>query len=142
MCNQLILQFSLLLKSGFRAIHSLVTSPARGHQLCLKLQTQFSFFFCSLFCSSCAYLIFNEATAPGYETISGTLPQCVVCCMNMHSFFPGLIRRMPPPTFSDTAVTDTLIPLFSNSEHTGCGYCGVLYLKKHMDMCCQWESNP
>ena len=23
--------------------------------------------------------LFNEATIPGYETISGTLPQCVLC---------------------------------------------------------------
>ena len=29
----------------------------------------------------------------------------VVFCMYMHSF-AGLIRRMPPPTFSDTAITD------------------------------------
>ena len=29
----------------------------------------------------------------------------VVFCMHMHSFV-GLIRRTPPPTFSDTAITD------------------------------------
>ena len=29
----------------------------------------------------------------------------VVFCMHMHSF-AGLIRRMPPPTFSDPAITD------------------------------------
>ena len=29
----------------------------------------------------------------------------VVFCVHMHSF-AGLIRRMPPPTFSDTAITD------------------------------------
>ena len=29
----------------------------------------------------------------------------VVFCMHMHSF-AGLIRRTPPPTFSDTAITD------------------------------------
>ena len=40
----------------------------------------------------------------------------VVFCVHMHSY-AGLIRRTPPPTFSDTA---TLIPLFSSSELTGC----------------------
>ena len=29
----------------------------------------------------------------------------VVFCVHMHSF-AGLIRRTPPPTFSDTAITD------------------------------------
>ena len=29
----------------------------------------------------------------------------VVCCVHMHSF-AGLIRRTPPPTFSDTAIID------------------------------------
>ena len=46
----------------------------------------------------------------------------VVLCMHMHSF-AGLIRRTPPPTFSDTSVT--LIPLFTSSELTGCGYPGL-----------------
>ena len=45
-------------------------------------------------------------------------------CMHMYSFV-GLIRR-----------TRCLIPLFSSSEHTGCGYPGL------SDMCSQWESNP
>ena len=27
--------------------------------------------------------LFNEATVPGYQTISGTLPQCVLFCMHM-----------------------------------------------------------
>ena len=30
---------------------------------------------------------------------------CSVFCVHMHSF-AGLIRRTPPPTFSDTAITD------------------------------------
>ena len=39
----------------------------------------------------------------------------VVFCVHMHSF-AGLIRRTPPPTFSDTAITDrhsdtTIFPL-------------------------------
>ena len=41
--------------------------------------------------------------------------------------FRWLIRRTPPPMFSDTAITDghsdTTI---SSSEHTGCGYLGLL----------------
>ena len=50
----------------------------------------------------------------------------VVFCVHMHSF-AGLIRRTPPPTFSDTAITARpLIPLISSSELTGCGYPGLL----------------
>ena len=66
----------------------------------------------------------------------------VVFCVHMYSF-AGLIRRTPPPTFSDTAVTDaTLIPLFSSSELTGCGYPGLLDRKIRADTCPRWESNP
>ena len=36
---------------------------------------------------------------------ASVLVVCVVFCVHMHSF-AGLIRRMPPPTFSDTAITD------------------------------------
>ena len=36
---------------------------------------------------------------------ASVLVVCVVFCMHMHSF-AGLIRRTPPPTFSDTAITD------------------------------------
>ena len=57
----------------------------------------------------------------------------VVFCVHMHSF-AGLIRRTPPPTFSDTAINDpTLIPLFSSSELTGCGYHGLLDRKKSFE---------
>ena len=68
----------------------------------------------------------------------------VVFCVHMYSF-AGLIRRTPPPTFSDTTITDpaaTLIPLFSSSELTGCGYPGLLDRKNHSDMCPRWESTP
>ena len=66
----------------------------------------------------------------------------VVSCVHVHSF-AGLIRRTPPPTFSDTAIpTATLIPLFSSSELTGCGYPGLLDRKNRSDMCPRWESNP
>ena len=66
----------------------------------------------------------------------------VVFCVHMHSF-AGLIRRTPPPTFSDIASpTATLIPLFSSSELTGCGYPGLLDRKNRSDMYSPWESNP
>ena len=46
----------------------------------------------------------------------------VVFCVHMHSF-AGLIRRTPPPTFSDTAITDRHSDTTnSSSELTGCGY--------------------
>ena len=64
----------------------------------------------------------------------------VVFCMHLHSF-AGLIRRTPPPTFSDTAITDC------HSDTT------VFQLRAHWvriswsiengsDMCPRWESNP
>ena len=66
----------------------------------------------------------------------------VVFCVHMYSF-AGLIRRTPPPRFSNTAITDrhsdtTII----SSELTGCGYPGLLDLKNRSDMCPRWESNP
>ena len=38
--------------------------------------------------------------------------------------------------------TATLIPLFSSSELTGCGYPGLLDRKNRSDMFPRWESNP
>ena len=51
----------------------------------------------------------------------------VVFCVHMHSF-AGLIRLTQSPIA-------TLIPLFSSSELTGCGYPGLLDRKNHSDMC-------
>ena len=66
----------------------------------------------------------------------------VVFCVHKHSF-AGLIRRTPPPTFSDTAITDRHSDTtFSSSELTGCGYPGLLDRKNCSDMCPRWESNP
>ena len=66
----------------------------------------------------------------------------VVFCVHMHSF-AGLIRRTPPPTFSELqSPTATLIPLFSSSELTGCGYPDLFDRKNRLDMCPRWESNP
>ena len=66
----------------------------------------------------------------------------VVLCVHMHSF-TGLIRRTPPPTFSDTAIADR------HSDTT------IFQLRAHWvriswsigsenwsDMCPWWESNP
>ena len=66
----------------------------------------------------------------------------VVFCVHMHSF-AGLIRRTPPPTFSDTAITDRHSDTtISSSELTGCRYPGLLDRKNRSDMCPRWESNP
>ena len=66
----------------------------------------------------------------------------VVVCVLMHSF-AGLIRRTPPPTFSDTAITDR------HSDTT------IFQLRAHWVLiswsigsenrsgkCHRWESNP
>ena len=66
----------------------------------------------------------------------------VVFCVHVYSF-AGLIRRTPPPTFSDTAITDRHSDTtISSSELTGCGYPGLLDRKNRSDMCPRWESNP
>ena len=66
----------------------------------------------------------------------------VVFCMHMYGF-AGLIRRTPPPTFSDTAITDRHPDTtYSSSELTGCRYPGLLDRKNCSDMCPRWESNP
>ena len=57
----------------------------------------------------------------------------VVFYVHMHSF-AGLIRLQSP--------TATLIPIFSSSELTGCGYPGLLDRENCSDMFPQWESNP
>ena len=64
----------------------------------------------------------------------------VVFCVHMYSF-GGLIRRTPPPTFSDTSITDghSYTTIFQLTE---CGYPGLLDQKNRLDMCPRWESNP
>ena len=65
----------------------------------------------------------------------------VVFCVYMNSF-AGLIKRTPPPTFSDTAITDCHSDTtISSSELTGCGYPGLLDRKNRPNMCPRWESN-
>ena len=46
-------------------------------------------------------------TFPDWHSGTEPLPHCVrlVFCVHMYSF-AGLIRRTPPPMFSDTAITD------------------------------------
>ena len=59
----------------------------------------------------------------------------VVFCVHMYSF-AGLIRRTPPPTFSDTAITDRYSDCtFSSSELTECGYPGLLGRKNRSGTC-------
>ena len=90
-------------------------------------------------CSSCACLMRppSQGTKPYQEHFLR-----VVFCLYRYSF-AGLISRTPPPTFSDTAIThchsDTT---FFSSEHTECGYPGLLDRKNRSDMCRRWESNP
>ena len=64
----------------------------------------------------------------------------VVFCVHMYSF-AGLIRRTPPPTFSDSAITDrhsdTII--FQLRAH----WVRISWTRKNRsDMCPRWESNP
>ena len=66
----------------------------------------------------------------------------VMFCVHVYSF-AGLIWRAPPPTFSDTAITDrhsdtTIFQL----KLTVYGYPGLLDRKNRSDMCPRWESNP
>ena len=59
----------------------------------------------------------------------------VVFCVHKCSF-AGLIRRTPPTTFSDTAITDRHSDTtFSSSELTGCEYPGLLDRKKIVRTC-------
>ena len=62
-------------------------------------------------------------------------------CTHRHSF-AGFIRRAPPPTFSDTAITDRLSDTTCFPAQTGCRYPGLLDRKNRSDMCRWWDSNP
>ena len=62
----------------------------------------------------------------------------VVFCVHMYSF-ADLIRRSPPPTFSDTVITDR------HSDTTISQGADILVYwirKNHSDKCPRWESNP
>ena len=66
----------------------------------------------------------------------------VVFCVHMYSF-ASLIRQTPPPTFSDTAITDR------HSDTTSFQLRAHWVLiswsvgsENRWDMCPQWESNP
>ena len=66
----------------------------------------------------------------------------VVFCVHMHSF-AGLIRRTPPPTFSDTAITDrhsdtTIFQLKAQWVRISWS----IGSEKSFGMCPRWESNP
>ena len=67
----------------------------------------------------------------------------VVFCVHMHSF-AGLIRRTPPPTFSDTAITDhhsdtTILQLTTYWVRISWS---VGSEKSFGHVCPQWELNP
>ena len=74
--------------------------------------------------------LFNEATVPGYKTISSTLPQCVLLLAHVQSCRfdkADAIANVP----SDTAVIDRHShTTFSSSKHTGCGYPGMFDSEK------------
>ena len=66
----------------------------------------------------------------------------VVFCVHMHSF-AGVIRRTPPPTFSDTAITDrhsdtTIFQLRARWVRISWS----IGSENRSDMRPRWESNP
>ena len=63
----------------------------------------------------------------------------VVFCVHMHSF-AGLIRRTPPPTFSDTAITDrhSDTTIFQLRAH----WVRISWSTGSEKSCPRWESNP
>ena len=67
----------------------------------------------------------------------------VVFCVHMHSF-SGLIRRTPPPTSSDTAITDRHYDttIFQLRAHWVWISWAIESEKNRSDMCPRWESNP
>ena len=65
----------------------------------------------------------------------------VVLCVHMHRFAGLIRRRHRRRSVTLQSPTATLIPLFSSSELTGCGYPGLLDRKNRSDMCLRWESN-
>ena len=74
---------------------------------------------------------------------ASVLVMFVVFCVHMNSF-AGLIRRTPPPTFSDTAITDCHFDtaIFQLRAHCVRISTGLLDRKNRSDMCPRWESNP
>ena len=75
-------------------------------------------------CCSCACLM--RPTSQGTKRYQAHYLS--MCCVFVRMYsFAGLIRWTPPPTFSDTAITDRHSDTtFSSSEHTGCGYPSLL----------------
>ena len=65
---------------------------------------------------------------------------CLACTCTVLPVWQGGCHRRRSVTLQ--SLTATLIPLFSSSELTGCGYPGLLDRKNCSDMCPQWESNP
>ena len=66
----------------------------------------------------------------------------VVFCVHMYSF-AGLIRRTPPPTFSDTAITDRHSDTTNFQLRAHCVWISwSIGSEKSFGMCPRWESNP
>ena len=85
----------------------------------------------------------NGTIAAHIRRRASVLVVFVVFCVHLYSF-AGLIRRTPPPTFSDTAITDrhsdtTIFQLRAHWERTSWS---IGLEKNRSDMCPRWESNP
>ena len=82
--------------------------------------------------------------AQRYGTIAACVrPRCVCSVLRAHAQFSGLIRRTPPPTFSDTAIIDrhsdtTFFQLRAHWVRISWS----IGSENHSDMCRRWESNP
>ena len=82
------------------------------------------------FLDPCLFLLclFNKATVPGYETISGTLLQCA------HAQFCRF-DKADATTEVQWHYSHRPFTIFFSSEHTGCGYPGLLARKNRSSMC-------
>ena len=96
---------------------ALTLAYKNNEMLCQTLSFCNVIFFCETDNCLCVCVYSNSRNdvlrvAQRYGTIAAhtlrrasVLVVLVVFCVHMHSF-AGLIRRTPPPTFSDTAITD------------------------------------
>ena len=81
-----------------------------------------------------------RGTEPLPHTPGAVRPRCFCSVLHAHA---GLIRRTPPPTFSDTAVTDrhSDTTIFQLSAHW-VRISWSIGSENRSDMCPRWESNP
>ena len=107
----------------------------------------------TLICSLCVYSNSRNdvpRVAQRYGTIAAhtrrrasVLVVFVVFSVHMYSF-AGLIRRTPPPAFSDTAITDRHSDTtdFQLRAHWVRISWSIGSEKKRSNVCTRWESNP